>query len=505
MRLRSGLEVAHTATSSAQHRESRKRPHGPNFTGPQIFKKPKVDRRGSRPKISWGDLPAELRLLILEEVGKLEHQKHELASYATVSREWQYFFERKNFEYLAISQHDVSKFGKIVQKQRRSLVRWIWLRLRIPRYNCERCDKPESLEEIQRNNAMFIKAIRGLFGILSTWESKGPYAASEKGVTLELSAHSESDGKHYFLGIDSRIHDNGRSGKTLSFKKPPHSQTHGWIKGQRVKEPPEGAVDRIFGPICGLFLAVYHGELLPILPKVKVIQSLVIRRQFYRAFSITDALNLIIQCLTQLESFTYEPWSEMSRTIRDENGDLELQNNIDILDILNHAESLRRVTIWQDCNYERLHWIWHDSEVWPDSSTLSEYFIRSSQRLDGLHLSNYIDAMYLFAPFRPGICPSEKKGIYWKNLKYLSLTSSTLNPRTYHLVNWAAAGAAQVMPQLQVMEIRTHTRTEACILRYERRAYRPRVQFMSTWNGFLSTGEKKVGNRSTSVWQHSWA
>lgn len=120
-------------------------------------------------------------------------RQHNQSTYATVCREWQYFFERTNFQRLTVHQSDLLELGRIVQGQRRMFVKWIWLRLELPEYDCECCNMQESSEEIQSHNIVFTNAIWDLFAILSTWEKKGEFGVRERGPTLELSAHSPSD------------------------------------------------------------------------------------------------------------------------------------------------------------------------------------------------------------------------------------------------------------------------------------------------------------------------
>lgn len=410
-------------------------------------------------------------------------RKHNQSAYAAVCREWQYFFERINFQCLTIHQSDLLELGRIVQGQRRMFVQWIWLRLELPEYDCECCSKQESSKEIRSHNFVFTNALWDLFAILSTWEKKGEFGVGERGPILELSAHSPSDSKHFCKELDSRINDTAWSRRKGGPKKRHHDCAHGWKKGRQTRRPSDDAKMRVFGHPSGLKfdLRASSARKMRTLPKVRVIKSLVIRRQFYRAFSVAKALQPIIQCLTQLEDFIYEPWrgidtkGHSGRAIRD------MEHHLLFLDVFKYRRSLIRVSIFEDLNY-----VFHRGRERERCTLLGEDLARSSRNFEELHASLNVDAKDFFHAFWPGQGPKEKKGVEWKNLKYLSLTSHSLNPWDCDQLVWTAAAAAQRMPQLEIMELWNGGEGYLCIFRYERRVNRPRIQLLSTWGGQLS-------------------
>jgi len=76
----------------------------------------------------WTSLPPELRLQILEAVAKsYEHRlstPFRRASYATVCREWQAFFEAENFRYLVLNPkrvHELDARGIVAGRNRRRI------------------------------------------------------------------------------------------------------------------------------------------------------------------------------------------------------------------------------------------------------------------------------------------------------------------------------------------------------------------------------------------------
>ncbi|OCK87716.1 uncharacterized protein K441DRAFT_648073 [Cenococcum geophilum 1.58] len=437
----------------------------------------------------WGRLPPELRMIALEmlvepnsEQSTSPWRKHNQSAYAAVCREWQYFFERTNFQRLTIHQSDLLELGRIVQGQRRMFVKWIWLRLELPEYDCKCCNKQESSKEIRSHNFVFTNALWDLFAILSTWEKKGEFGVGERGPTLELSAHSPSDSKHFRTKLDSRINDTAWSRSRGGPKKRHHDCAHGWKKGRQTRWSRDDAKMRVFGHPGGLKfdLRAPSARKMRTLPKVRVIKSLVIRRQFYRAFSVAKALQPIIQCLTQLENFIYEPWrgidtkGHSGRAIRD------MEHHLLFLDVFKYRRSLRRVSIFEDFNYV-FHWRRERRRY----TLLGEDLARSSRNFEELHASLNVDAKDFFHAFWPGQDPKAKKGLEWKNLKYLSLTSHWLNPWDCDQLVRTAAAAAQRMPQLEIMELWNGGEGHLCIFRYERQVNRPRIQLVSTWGGQL--------------------
>ena len=198
---------------------------------------------------SWHDLPEELRIMILKGlvVPKLwrteKGRRHTNQSvYATVCREWQELFERTNFRTLVLCQTDLSELRDIVIGHRRKLVNWIWLRVELQDYDCNRCSIQETSEEIQVNNSIFTNAIWTLFSLLSSW--------SGERLTLELSAHSPSDLRHWFKALNSRENDTTWSG-SRTLQSQPNDPIHGWEDGQQVRQAGEDAITRVFGPPLG--------------------------------------------------------------------------------------------------------------------------------------------------------------------------------------------------------------------------------------------------------------
>lgn len=146
-------------------------------------------------KASWGYLPTEIRLLILEV---LLQDGCSLAGFATVSREWQATIERHNFARIKLTGSRLTDFGSIIPRNR-ALVRYIWLCLELEKYRCLRCHYVD-LENwrLSENDDILIFAVfKNLFSTLSRWEPNG-------NLLLDISVHSPSDPEHWFKYLTFR-------------------------------------------------------------------------------------------------------------------------------------------------------------------------------------------------------------------------------------------------------------------------------------------------------------
>ncbi|RYP78817.1 hypothetical protein DL770_006826 [Monosporascus sp. CRB-9-2] len=153
-----------------------------------------------------------------------------LSSRAAVCREWQVFFERITFQQLILYQADIRDFHKIVQGRRRPLLEWVWLRLELSEYDCERCDRRVSTYEKKTNNITFTDALWDLFKTLSEWNNKKGNEVSPKGLTMEPSAHSPSDPKHFAEELGFRINDTAWSSEMVFQGKRQLDLARGWSR-----------------------------------------------------------------------------------------------------------------------------------------------------------------------------------------------------------------------------------------------------------------------------------
>ncbi|KAL6691644.1 hypothetical protein J3F84DRAFT_352234 [Trichoderma pleuroticola] len=445
---------------------------------------------------SWMYLPPELRLMILNRLinlvywsrgGDAQERKREWCTYPAVSREWQAFFERLRFRHLTLHQSDLAEFSKIMQDtNRRMCVAFVCLRIEIPEYDCKKCKKRESSQEVRENQRLFTTAVWGLFSILSQWEEHGE-------VGLEISVHSPSDALHYCQELKSRIHRKANTSQPYLKPRAGVKATHGWRRGTRVYNPPSGAKLRVFGHPKGLGfdLRTSMARKLGTLPEVKVVTYLLIRRQFYRHFSVPKALGPMIKSLPRLDHFSYEPWRGIDthnlsgRQRRDE------EHTRLFLDVIQHHTSLRSVSM-----FEGFSLALHDNGKREAHPALGQSLAQVSQNWDNLSAIFNVDAKDFFYAFFPSPNPELLPSMSWSNLKHLSLTSELLVPAHYNELIRVAAAAALRMPQLICMELwNSGTHDTSCIFSYcALRDRRRHIELLSTWGG-------QLGKQAIACWR----
>lgn len=242
---------------------------------------------------SWGSLPMEIRLMILEAIPGQRNPGW--ASCAAVSKEWQAVIERKNFQRLTLQTSCLGDFENMVIRQRH-LVQYIVLNIELPRYTCASCNQGEVRSLGDEHNSIVANAISKLFSVLKTWQPTGR-------LVLELNPYSLSDSEHWFknyqfghgLTAIKGAGDLAQQESTNSW----HDPAHGWVKGQQVKPPSSLAIHRLYSPICS--------ELPDNLPEVRAVTGFVIRRQIRRNIP-PKALRALWERLPRLDTIVYEPW-----------------------------------------------------------------------------------------------------------------------------------------------------------------------------------------------------
>ncbi|KAF4495405.1 hypothetical protein FAGAP_8471 [Fusarium agapanthi] len=137
---------------------------------------------------SWTSLPPEIRRMVLQAVIS-PSPSPTTPVLATVSREWQDFFERSTFKDLALTNGDLYAFASAIKRNttRLGYIRTLRLRINLMPYSNRLQGTAESATNITQNNRIFTQAIAVLLNVLSLW--RGDYG----GLELELDARSPSD------------------------------------------------------------------------------------------------------------------------------------------------------------------------------------------------------------------------------------------------------------------------------------------------------------------------
>ncbi|UKZ76953.1 hypothetical protein TrVFT333_004669 [Trichoderma virens FT-333] len=447
------------------------------------------------PRPLWLRLPPELRRMILEELYLLSHEqaegdslqrKRKRSGYVAVCREWQFFLEPFQFNIFTLHQSDLADFDKILQGHRRRSVKFIWLRLELPKYDCNSCGQQESLREVRINELLFTNAVWSLFSILSSWVKGGD--SGSDGITLQLSAHSPSDALHYCQELKKRISYTGFWGLAPMKRNQilRNEDSHGWRRGRQIYPPRDEAKLRVFGHPRGLRFdfRASRARSLGSLPKVKVVNKLHIARQFYRHFSIPKALEPIIKSLPQLEKLVYEPWRGINTRrfsgpeIRDTQHTHLLQN------VVRRHKCLRSISI-----FESFSGVIHGPGIKKPDVTLGRSFADASLNLSEMFAAVNVDAKDVFYAFWPVKNPRLAPSMTWSNMERICLSSGLLNPTHYNELIQVAASAALNMPKLRCMELWNCGMHSSCIFRYyecQKGQHIRKVRLLSTWHGKLS-------------------
>lgn len=254
-------------------------------------------------KESWGYLHPELQHMILEA---LLQTGGSLASFATVSREWQTVIERHNFARIKLTPSRLSGLDSMISRNR-ALVGYIWFCIELQEYDCTRCASQVMQGMIDDDSSIITTAVEDLCSSLSTWEPHGA-------LVLDISVHSPSDSKHWFKYL-TFVPDvpSAECGRILeqAMLADVDDHRHGWINGFRY-DPPMVAIDEVFDDImCTAPFDSDGQELLwwQQLPLIPAVTSVLLRQQTRRRWK-PWALAQMFSRFPRLQEIHYEPWRE---------------------------------------------------------------------------------------------------------------------------------------------------------------------------------------------------
>ncbi|PVH98549.1 hypothetical protein DM02DRAFT_682060 [Periconia macrospinosa] len=416
----------------------------------------------------WPSLPADIRLLILDEISGQKHRGW--AQCAAVCKEWQVILEPKNFSRLALQTSCLNELETLVIRQR-PLVQHICLNIDLPRYGCPTCKRDAPLSSSRFT--IFRRAILRLFSILSTWQPTGR-------LTLELSASSPSDSQHWFKNYCfGPGHEDARDWTQQEKAIRWHDPKHGWVGGHQVQTPGLPAMLRLFSPLC---LNVPQN-----LPVVHAVTNFCIRRQL-RHELFPEVLKALWEKLPRLENIVYELWRARQRHYQ-----ISCGYELAFLIYDSVPKHVKRVSIFKDFNSQlavalnnatpRL-----DRKIEATSAldlVLARAFAAKSHHLEHLSISYMIDAQQFFTSCQKLPCT-------WNLLQSLILTSSTLSRKAPHQNVYTllrnASLIALKMPRLKTMVLWNSGPGEACVVIYQRHtaSAMATLTWRSTWDLELS-------------------
>ncbi|KAI0096622.1 hypothetical protein GGR51DRAFT_568293 [Nemania sp. FL0031] len=498
--------------------------------------------------MNWPSLPEIVRTTILNSVAAiLKKYNFRSSSYATVSKEWQSFFEKRHFGRLVLHQSCIPEFDTIVRHQRRDIVRHIWLRIQVAPYeNNDSFDLVKRMVFLrERDDETITTAIRYMLYVLSSWPEKS------KGPILELSIHSPYNLKYfpssygYHLDFDFYTHATNENCTDEEFRAtiPQQREKHRKIANSYyLREhdylPQELSKAESMGmdiDTLGIEHVQFTGLDIKLLGEgfrsAPVVRGLLIRRQYFTFFS-GQVLSAIFESLPKVESLRLEPWYPGSEYHPDRGHEI-----VFMLGLAKKPTSFKTLSVFQSHNPGIRR---------PIESTINLGLALADETslLEHVSISFLIDSEHFFNDFKPRnpsdpwntsrssvrgwlisqLSPERRQRLMkkrldetssmfghllceelkaehgstlipsyrpsWPHLKSLALTSGTLDCGSSAIAALllVAAWAAMEMPQLQTMEIWNAYRGNGCIFRYSRTGSNggPKITLISSW-GFSLT------------------
>ncbi|KAL5624792.1 hypothetical protein BROUX41_004852 [Berkeleyomyces rouxiae] len=148
-----------------------------------------------RSGFNFSSLPAELRLYIIELLASNwafedpSVREIPLAPLASVNSEWQYVIERFTFSHVSVDLAGAQMLDKFCRR-RKKLVNLMVLKVTLPEYPNNPCEKKETWKDKVKNNKVFRDTIIAVYTALSTWDES---EVRPDGFTMTLKVWSASD------------------------------------------------------------------------------------------------------------------------------------------------------------------------------------------------------------------------------------------------------------------------------------------------------------------------
>ncbi|KAL6695532.1 hypothetical protein J3F84DRAFT_408537 [Trichoderma pleuroticola] len=413
-----------------------------------------------------------------------QSRRSEMGPYASVSSEWQLFFEARLYARLVLTQCCLANFNKLVPRQRQ-LVRYIWLRILFGNYSCTKCPGPTSPRIRDSDLIAISESISGLFCVFNSW---GTSPGNE--LALEISAYSPSDVTHAVKG-DEYLSSDLVEMQDMMYSKGllVDDVAHGWKDGQLIQSHDVDDFCDIRGVV---------GYYLPTMPFIisvaHVVTHLIIRRTT-RRFITVPLIQWILQRLPNLGHFVYEPWRPLTRPGL---GIVDIHHEKLISEFL--PKALKNFHWFEDFNEEAMRVCLKDGpldEFWrirADHHASSSSLAGKSISLEQLTGCYSVDAVPFFqaVDFR----------WTWPSLTTLSLTCSLFampKKRDKIATLLERIGmAAKRMPQLQTLDIWYGMRHHAAAFRHRVTNSLIIISWRGTWDPDLEA--QKDGIVAT-AWQ----
>ncbi|CCT63701.1 uncharacterized protein FFUJ_05145 [Fusarium fujikuroi IMI 58289] len=440
---------------------------------------------------SWNSLPPEIRQMVLQSAIS-QSPFPTTPVLATVSRDWQDFFERSTFKDLALTNGDLYVFASAIRGNvtRLGYIRTLRLRINLMPYSSRSKEKTESATNITQNNRIFTQALAVLLKVLSLW--RGDYG----GLEVELDARSPSDCR-YFAFIHElhddflfRFQDEDElfDAVKLFYKKRYEETKRTWgsrrsTSSNLIRTLNGETIRRLRGHHLELKPSLMnrgypYSQVVRNLPATPIVKGLVIRRVAPRLIALESLGKIIRESFTALEYFSYSTY--MKQTDDKER---------DFLDGLATQLLTSLPTTLTRFSYSRRP-IKDSCDPWVNHRPLARLFARACHRFaefrppQDLRLVTFFDEI-----IAAGRCEESK-------LKKLSITSIHLHHAaeqrhvTYYLMS--AARAAATMPSLRTMELWCSYPYYGILFRCEIDTYKVQITWRYLKNGPRFALEEKV-------------
>ncbi|KAK5659352.1 hypothetical protein OQA88_1445 [Cercophora sp. LCS_1] len=474
--------------------------------------------------MSWNKLPAELRLMVFRELAFLRdpvrpEERYDFVNYARVCKQWHARWTAESFHQIVLDQDRISDLDELTKKSPslNRLIRQIYLRIKLPNYDCSVCQQEDDLEAKGRNNTVFTKAVVGLFTVISTWPQMipKPHVPVSRALSLEISAYSPSDYQHGFkdfrlkndypICFDTDVYigeGNGFAAEKQFLKMTKQEQhddpVHGWANGTQ-------------SPVC-LGTRKRLTETLSLdqgvqIPRARAVTTLIVRRQSYRPIE-TSSLRQMLRAVPKLALFTHEPWYNVTPELQ---MSFEREYRKLLNDMQKTNKKLQNIILFQ--NASKLL----NPDV-PDNGNgsspspkgkrlLGNHLARASRKLDTEVLSAafLVDAYDFFHEFTARIPRECRDLLIWSNLREVNLTSRHLHDsEPLHMrqgMLCRAGHAAALMPNLEVLTLWNGGRGFSYIMQYLRFTSRTQGSLLALASTSDSVLNSDFSPEVLAVWQ----
>lgn len=375
--------------------------------------------------------------MVLEKLPPLAKERHEMARWASVSREWQYFFEPEIFENLSIRscRREIGRMDQVVRGYRIQLVKHITLLVGTAEFTGVEYELREDVERTTAISMVVVGALTALFQVLSQWGKAIP----GHHIAFELCAGFKAD-NHVMHPCNAF-----------------HRYTRDRAQANRILDGKQRLLSTFWD---------FESQA-QTLPQVPIIERFSMDRQYYRSFS-WEFLEKIVSSTPCIRYFGYMYWPMTGRN----NQGMDEVASLEILQAVCNSPRIRTLNLW---NAQPRTFPWDLRSHRSVNYSLGSFAVEATYRCERVALANVIDATDFFEDHinairigAPGFFSNHPR--HWPCLTNLALTipadGLALNVARTNFLVMAAGLAAIHMPKLEMMEVSNPTELVVFSLRF---------------------------------------